>query len=174
MRRLRYNVALSLDGFIADPDGGYDWIVPDDTIDFAALFAQFDLFVMGRKTYEVTRAQGEENPLAGQDVIVVSRTLSPAEHPAARVVADGVEALIAEFKSQPGKDIWLFGGGVLARTLFDAKLVDTVEVALVPVVLGEGIPIVTPGGRVRLALQSARSLPASGIQMLEYAVEYAA
>lgn len=55
MRRLRYNCAATLDGFIADADGGYDWIVDDASIDFGAPFAEFDTFVMGRKTYEVTQ-----------------------------------------------------------------------------------------------------------------------
>ena len=55
-RRLRYQVASSLDGFIATEDGGYDWIPMDPEIDFGALFAQFDTLVMGRKTYEMMQA----------------------------------------------------------------------------------------------------------------------
>jgi dihydrofolate reductase len=54
MRRVRYNVAATLDGFIADPNGGYDWIVMDESIDFPALFREFDAFVMGRKTWDVS------------------------------------------------------------------------------------------------------------------------
>ena len=65
-RRLRYQVAVSLDGFIAGPNGEYDWIVMDPSIDFAALFKEFDTAVMGRKTYEVLTAQvgpsGRGNP----------------------------------------------------------------------------------------------------------------
>jgi|GEM_PF-6212510 dihydrofolate reductase len=68
MRRLRYNVACSLDGFIADPDGGYDWIVDDKGIDVDALYAQFDTFVMGRRTWEVMQAQGDANPLRGRRI----------------------------------------------------------------------------------------------------------
>ena len=56
MRRLRYSVAATLDGFIADPHGGYDWIVMDESIDFAGMFAEFDTFVMGRKTWDVSAA----------------------------------------------------------------------------------------------------------------------
>jgi dihydrofolate reductase len=62
MRRLRYNVAMSLDGFIAGPNGEYDWITMDPTIDFGALFSEFDQFLMGRKTFESLRAQGRNNP----------------------------------------------------------------------------------------------------------------
>ena len=54
MRRVRYSVAATLDGFIADPNGGYDWIIMDDAIDFAAIFDEFDTFVMGRKTWDVS------------------------------------------------------------------------------------------------------------------------
>jgi len=58
MRRLRYQVAATLDGIIAGPNGGYDWIVSDPAIDFKALYKQFDTAVMGRKTFELVTAQG--------------------------------------------------------------------------------------------------------------------
>ena len=64
-RRLRYQVAVSLDGFIAGPNGEYDWIVMDPSIDFGALFKQFDTLVMGRKTYEPLVAQGGHGAQAG-------------------------------------------------------------------------------------------------------------
>lgn len=171
MRSLRYNCAASLDGFIATPDGGYDWIVQDDAIDFGALYAEFDLFVMGRKTYEVVRAMGDGNPLLGRKVIVASRTLKASDRPDVEIVCDNLADRVAEWKAQPGKDIWLYGGGELARTLFDARLVDTIEVALIPVLLGDGIPLVAGAGRVPLKHESTESLP-SGIQMLKYRVQY--
>ena len=80
-RRLRYQVAVSLDGFIAGPNGEYDWIVMDPAIDFSALFSEFDTAVMGRKTYEVLTARGGHGALPGLDVVVFSRTLPPATHP---------------------------------------------------------------------------------------------
>lgn len=79
-RRLRYQVAASLDGFIAGPNGEHDWIVMDPAIDFAALFEEFDTAVMGRKTYEVLAAQGDGGALPGLDVIVFSRTLGSGVH----------------------------------------------------------------------------------------------
>jgi dihydrofolate reductase len=169
MRRLRYNVAASLDGFIATKDGGYDWIVADDSIDFASLFAQFDLFVMGRKTFETLRAQGDTDPTLGRDVLVASRTLAVSDRPGVNFVSEGIAQKIAALKRLPGKDIWLFGGGDFARTLFDAGVVDTVEVALMPVLLGEGVPMLPGAGRVGLCLESTQHLP-SGIQMLRYQV----
>jgi dihydrofolate reductase len=169
MRRLRYNVATSLDGFIATPDGGYDWIVADDSIDFAALYDEFDLFVMGRRTYEVLRKQGDQDPTLGRRVVVASRTLATADRPGVSFLADGVAEAVQNFKQQQGRDIWLFGGGALARTLFDAGIVDTVEVAVMPVLLGAGVPMLPPHGHVRLKLVSSSALP-SGIQMLRYTV----
>ena len=115
MRRLRYNVAMSLDGFIADEDGGYDWIVQDPTIDFDALFAEFDTLLMGRKTYEVMARQ-EPGGFPGMEVVVFSRTMAPEDHPGVRVVGDGAAEAVAEMKAAPGKDLWLFGGGVLFRS----------------------------------------------------------
>ncbi len=75
-RRLRYQVAVSLDGFIADPNGGYDWIVMDPSIDFGALFKQFDTLVMGRKTYEPLIAQGGHGVMPGVEIIVTAGNTS--------------------------------------------------------------------------------------------------
>ena len=170
MRFLRYNVAATLDGFIAGPDGEFDWIPHDETIDFASLFAEFDTFVMGRRTWEAAAAMGPENPLAGKRVVVVSRTLSAEAAPGATLVRDGVVEAVARLKAEEGKDVWLYGGGALFRTLLDAGLVDTVEVAVTPVLLGGGVPLVAPGARgPALRLLSCRPLP-SGIVMLAFAV----
>ena len=85
MRRLRYQVAVSLDGFIAGPNGEYDWIVSDPFIDFGALFKEFDTAVMGRKTYEQMTAQGGDGGLTGIDVVVFSTTLAPKSTKGVRV-----------------------------------------------------------------------------------------
>lgn len=173
-RRLRYQVAASLDGFIAGPNGEYDWIPMDPDIDFGALFAQFDTLVMGRLTYDVTRAQeggATDQGLYGMKTYVCSRTLAQAAHPGVTIVSDGIEQAVAELKALPGKDIWLFGGGQLFRQLAQAGLVDAVEVALIPVLLGEGIPLLPPPAtRVRLSLTTHRVYEKSGTVMLEYAV----
>jgi dihydrofolate reductase len=169
-RRLRYQVAVSLDGFIARPNGDHDWIVMDPAIDFAALFSEFDVAVMGRRTYEILSAPGGYGAPPGLDVIVFSRTIPPSTHERVRIVDGDPGAVVAELKAAPGKDIWLYGGGELFRTLLDAGLVDTVEVAVIPVLLGAGVPLLPPGADSKLVLADHRILPDSGIIALAYSL----
>ena len=169
-RRVRYSVAVSLDGFIAGPGGEYDWIVMDPSIDFAALYKEFDTAVMGRKTYEVMTAQGGHGAMPGLDVIVFSRTLPPAAYPGVRILNDDPGKVVAALKAKPGRDIWLYGGGSLFRSLLDAGVVDTVEVGVVPVLLGAGIPLLPPGASTKLVLADQKTLPTSGIVGLSYAI----
>lgn len=165
-RRIRYQVASSLDGYIAGPEGEYDWIVEEPEIDFDALFHEFDTLLMGRRTYEVA---GSAFP--GKEVVVFSRTLHAAEHPDVTVVADGVREAVESIRDRPGKDIWLYGGGELFRSLLELDLVDTVEVAVIPVLLGEGRPLLPgPGILQRLVLTRHRAYETSGIVMLDYQV----
>jgi dihydrofolate reductase len=171
MRRLRYNVAMSLDGYIAGPNGEYDWIPSDPTLDFAALFESFDLFLMGRKTWAVLQAQGLDNPLRNAPVVVISTTLAEDPATGVTVIRERVPEAVAELKAAAGKDIWLFGGGQLFRTLLDAGLVDTVEVAVMPILLGAGIQLLAPGDLAHaLTLVSCESLP-SGIVLLTYTAQ---
>jgi dihydrofolate reductase len=169
-RRLRYQVAMSLDGFIAGPNGEYDWIAMDPSIDFAALYKEFDAAVMGRKTYEVLTAQGGQGTMPGLDVVVFSRTLPAAAYPGVRIINDDPREVVAALKAKSGRDIWLYGGGALFRSLLNAGLVDTVEVAVIPVLLGAGIPLLSPGATTKLVLTDQKTLPVSGIVALSYSV----
>lgn len=169
MRRVRFGGAMSLDGYIAGPAGEYDWIIMDPDIDFAAMMAQFDTFLIGRKTYETMLKAGT----AGGDTpgirsFVISRTMRPSDHPGVTIAPDPTR-LVQDLRSSPGKDIAIFGGGELFRSLLADGLVDTVEVSLVPILLGGGIPLLPPpAGRARLKLTKHRLYEKSGIVALEY------
>jgi dihydrofolate reductase len=171
MKRIRYQVAMSLDGYIAGPKGEADWIIMDPEIDFGALFEQFDTFLLGRRTFEAMGRAGQGGS-PGVKTFVFSRTLRQQDYPGVTIVAEGVEETVAALRAEPGKDIWLFGGGSLFGSLLDAGLVDTVEVAIMPVLLGEGIPLLPPPARqTRLKLTGQRVYSKTGIVLLEYSVE---
>ena len=109
--------------------------------------------------------------MPGLDVVVFSRTLAPGDYPAVSVINSDPAETVRSLKKRPGKDIWLFGGGVLFRTLLEAGLVYTVEPAVVPVLLGDGIPMLpSPALRTKLSLSRHRLYSKSGIVLLEYTV----
>jgi dihydrofolate reductase len=164
-------VAASLDGYIAGPQGEYDWIPSDPDFDFQALFAQFDTFLIGRRTFEAMASYDSGFVPKGR-TIVVSRTLRQSDHPRTTIVSDDeLESTIAALRAEPGKDIWLFGGGSLFASMLDRGLVDTVEIALCPVLLGGGIPLLLPPAKqTKLRLTGHKVSPKSGIVLLEYAV----
>jgi dihydrofolate reductase len=163
---------MSLDGFIAGPNGEYDWITMDPEIDFTAMYKQFDTMVMGRRSYDFVKGAGGGGSTPDMQVIVVSRTLRQKDHPGVRIV-DDPEKLKAEFRSKPGKDIWLWGGGSLFRSFAEVALVDTVEVGVIPVLLGEGVQLMAPPTkRVTLKLTGHKLYAKTGTILLEYAVQY--
>ena len=170
MRQVRYGVAMSLDGYIAGPNGEYDWIPHDPDIDFSEIFSRFDTLLIGRKTFEASLKMGGGGAWPGVKSIVISRTLTQSEYPAVTIAADP-RAVIRELRTQPGKDIWLFGGGELFRSLLADGLVDGVDVGIMPVLLGGGIPFLpSPVVRASLRLTSHRVYPKSGSIGLEYRV----
>ena len=174
MRRVLYRVATSLDGYIAGPNGEIDWIVPDPTVDFASLYANIDTVLLGRRTYELTLQPGAPPWPAGWRIYVCSRTLDPAQHPAVTVLDANVDTAVAALRAESGRDIWLFGGGSLFASLLAADMVDDIELAVMPVLLGGGVPVLSPGApRSRLTLTRSSASP-SGIVNLHYRVQHAA
>jgi dihydrofolate reductase len=171
MRKVVYGGAMSLDGFIAGPNGEHDWIVMDPEMDFGEMMARFDTFLIGRKTFEAMRRMGSDpNADPGIQSIVFSRTLDPAQHPGVIIEADA-ERVVTELRARPGKDIALFGGGELFRSLLAAGLVDQVGISLIPVLLGGGTAFLpSPAGRATLKLRTHRIYEKTGTIGLEYDV----
>jgi dihydrofolate reductase len=167
MRRLRYCVAASLDGFIAGPNGEYDWIVQDPAFDFAALWAQFDTLLMGRRTFEVAITRFPHLEDMGKKIVVASTTLK--HYPGATILGENLSAAVDALKRESGKDIWLMGGGALFRSLLDAGLVDTIELSVMPVLLGSGVPLLPEGSLARVHLEESSALP-SGVVRLVYSI----
>jgi len=170
MKRIVYSVAASLDGYIAGPNGEFDWIFIDPDIDFDAIYAKFDTLVMGRKSYEVTHAEGG-GAMFGMDTYIFSRTLRQSDCPGVTVVSEDPKDTLTAMKEKPGKDIWLFGGGSLFHSLLDFGIVDSLEVAIIPMLLGSGVPLLpTRGTRAELKLTSYEVYQKTGTVFLEYAV----
>jgi dihydrofolate reductase len=174
MREVLYRVAASLDGYIAGPRGEIDWIVHDPAVDFAKVYESVDAVLLGRRTYELTRQPGAPAWPRGWRVYVFSQTLPPEQHPGVTVVSVEAGRRVAALRAAPGRQIWLFGGGSLFRSLLEAQQVDLVEVLVVPVLLGGGIPLLETGAPLtRLALEHVERYP-SGLLSLRYRVPAAA
>jgi dihydrofolate reductase len=169
MRRVRYSVVMSLDGYIAGPKGEADWIPTDPEFDFNALFSQFDTLLVGRRTFD-RMVTAKRVAMPGMKTIVFSRTLRQKDHPEVAIVGGGHRETMVALKAAPGKDIWLFGGGELFRRLAEDGLVDTVEIRIVPILLGAGVPLLANHAKqIQLSL-TAHKIRKTGMVSLEYAI----
>ena len=169
MRRVRYGVGMSLDGFIADSEDGTSWMTGDPAYDSKPFFASIDTVLIGRRSYEVMLRYGQRT-YPGLHTYVFSRTLKAADYPEVTMVADNAAAAVMELRAGNGKDIWLSGGGELFRSLLAADVVDTVEVGVSPILLGQGRPFLpSPGLTRKLRLSHEQAFP-SGLLVLHYEV----
>ncbi len=191
MRDLIYYIASSIDGFIAEEDGSFARFPWDDTFgaDIVETFPEtipthlrevlgaqgpnrwFDAVLMGRNTYEVGLQAGITNPYATLKSYVFSQTMSESPDDAVTLVSGDAVAVVRGLKQEPGKAIWLCGGGALAATLFEAQLIDRIILKLNPILLGAGIPLFAGGVQpTNLALTQSKVYP-SGHVRLHYRVE---
>ncbi len=168
--RFRLYMALSLDGMIADADGGVDWLNRWDGVDFGTkrFTAEIDTLIMGRTTYDQVRGFGAW-PYAGKRVAVLtSRPLGPA--PKGVEGTSDLPGLVAELR-EDGARVWIVGGAATAAACIAVGAVDTVELFLMPVLLGQGVPLFAEDGPdVPLALRETRAWP-NGVVGLTYDVE---
>jgi dihydrofolate reductase len=144
MRKLIYSVGISLDGYIARPDGSVDFLFLPDDFSMGPFFETLDAAVMGRKTFDKAMEMGG---LFGPSVptYVFSRTLPEAGASGVKVVTGPVGDWLKSMRAQPGKDIWLMGGADLAGQFFEDDLVDELHLGVVPVLIGSGIPAFSQG-----------------------------
>lgn len=140
MRKLVAGFAASVDGYIEGPDGGHEWIIVDEKIDFSAQVKRFDAFFFGRRSYEAAKAMFDM-PSPGSSNYVFSNTLTSVDANFTLVSGD-IQSKIAALKEQPGKDIAVYGGASLLSSLLNLQLVDELSISFLPVLLGSGKPMV--------------------------------
>ena len=167
MRRVRYYVASSLDGYIARTDGSIGWLFHDADYGYAAFYSTVDTVVMGRTTYELSLSFGPY-PFSGKKAYVYSKTRTGTRDEHAEFLAGDVRTFVAGLRAQPGRDIWLVGGAQLAREFLAADLIDEYIVSIHPVLLGSGIPLFPVNARETvLRFEGVRTFP-SGLVQLRY------
>jgi len=146
MRKVVLGLGISLDGYIARLDGSVDFLFMPKDYSMADFFASIDTAIMGRKTYDVSKAMGGGGGFGGNmKSYVMSRTLPVGEREGLIFTREAPSVLIERIRKQKGKDIWLMGGGELARDFLKQDLVDELYLGIVPVLLGEGLPLFPSG-----------------------------
>lgn len=172
MQNVVLSVAVSLDGYIARPDGAVDWLFMDPEImpEMSKFFKTVGVVIMGRKTLDVALALGGGKMGMGKmPCYVFSRSQPQGKRAGVEYVRGSPAALVNELKQKLGKDIWLMGGGELAREFLRENLVDRIDLGLMPVLLGEGIPLFPSGFPEQHFTLASHHACKSGIVSLSYA-----
>jgi dihydrofolate reductase len=144
MRKVVFGGANSLDNYFARKDDAVDWLMWSDEVGkiMADYFKTFDTIVMGRRTYEVAVSSGHgDGSYPGMKTYVFSRTLKPRSTRKLEITSEDVADVVGRLKQEEGRDICIMGGGLLAKSLFEANLIDEIGFNIHPVLLGSGIPL---------------------------------
>lgn len=152
LRKVIVHIATSADGYIARADGDLAWLTdrpkPAGFYGIGAFMKRVDTHLLGRKTYEVARRLGGSFGSSKIRTIVFSRHAPPPDVPAGvEFVTESLDTFIRELREQPGKDMWLMGGGELIASCLDADVVDEFVISVTPVFIGDGIPLLAPRHR---------------------------
>jgi len=173
-RKFIVYVATSADGFIARADGSVDWLNSPrlkGTHGMGAFYRSIDTCILGRKTYEQAVKFGMTSGYSGKKNFVLSRTLTKAASPKISIIDDEVTVFAERLRGKKGKHIWLVGGADLIASFLDADAVDEFIIHVIPHMIGDGIPLVSPRHRdLPLKLLTSRAF-ADGVVRLRYAVE---
>jgi dihydrofolate reductase len=178
-RKIVAYIATSADGYIARPDGDVEWLnrLPP-TVDHGmrAFYATIDTILWGRKTYDWAlayhRKQGIKEGIFDNKVTNYAFSHKPPKKPAPGIefVSDPVKIFAQRLRQTPGKHIWMMGGGELIASFLDAGEIDEFDIHVMPVFIGEGIPLVAPRHRdITLNLISARKY-SDGVVRLRYRI----
>ena len=145
-RNIVLGLGISLDGYIARPDGAVDFLFMPKDYSMAPFFKTIDCAIMGRKTWDVAMKMGGGSyPGSSMETYVLSRSLPAGKNKGAVFVDQPPLALVNEIRTRPGKNIWLMGGGEVARSFLTEDLVDELYLGIVPSLLGSGIPLFPSG-----------------------------
>lgn len=175
MRKVTFGGASSLDNFIARKDDAVDWLLWTKEVSeiMESFWQTIDTVVMGRRTYEVAARIGS-GAYPGVKNYVFSRTLKESSDGAITFVSEDAAAFVKRLKNEDGKDICVMGGGVLAKSLFEAGVIDEVGLNIHPVLLGSGIPLFYEMSRqIDLELVKNQQL-SNGCVVLTYRVKHVA
>jgi dihydrofolate reductase len=146
VRKIVLGVGISLDGYIARPDGSVDFLFMPKDYSMAAFFKRIDTAVMGRKTYEMgLKLGGGSMGSPGVKCYVFSRMQEAGERDGVTFINEPLSRLVEALRKRKGKDVWLMGGGELTREFLRDDLVDELYLGVVPVLIGEGIPAFPSG-----------------------------
>src|SRR5258708_28302993 len=145
MRNVVLGLGISLDGYIARPDGAVDFLFMPKDYSMGPFFATIDTLIMGRKTLDAAIRMSGRAYKADMPTYVLSRSQPPGKRDGLEFVNQSAAALVKQLRKRPGKDIWMMGGGELAREFLKADLIDRLKLGIVPTLLGEGIPLFPSG-----------------------------